>query len=148
SGATTINSGTLSVSADVSGTLGFSNPSQLGASGTLRINGGTLLANGSFTLNSGRGITVGLASGVGVPGTIAVAASQTLNYGGPITNTAGNQLVVGNSGNTGTLVLTGTNTFAGETAVNFGTLQAGGPNAFSPNSPVWVGASGTLALNG
>ena len=47
---------------------------------------------------------------------------------------------------TGTTTLTGANSYGGATNVTAGTLRAGAPNTFSPNSAVRVG--GTLDLNG
>ena len=40
------------------------------------------------------------------------------------------------------------NTYSGATNVNAGTLRAGAPNTFSPNSAVTVASGGTLDLNG
>jgi outer membrane autotransporter protein len=48
----------------------------------------------------------------------------------------------------GTTILTGANSYFGATNVNAGTLRAGVPNTFSPNSPTTVAGGGTLDLNG
>ena len=48
----------------------------------------------------------------------------------------------------GTTILTAVNTYSGATNVNGGSLQAGAPNTFSPNSAVTVANGGTLDLNG
>ncbi len=151
SGQTTINAGTLSIGSDLaSGPLGTAEP--LGASPTIRINGGTLLANATFTLNANRGITIaGSSSYVGStlpPPAISVASTFTMTYGGTITNPAGNNFVFGSGGNNGTLILSGANTYAGYTTVSVGTLQGGATNAFSANSDYTVTSPGILALGG
>jgi outer membrane autotransporter protein len=48
----------------------------------------------------------------------------------------------------GTTIFTGANSYSGATNVNAGTLRAGVPNTFSPNSAVTVASAGTLDLNG
>jgi outer membrane autotransporter protein len=48
----------------------------------------------------------------------------------------------------GTTILTAANSYSGPTNVDGGTLRAGAPNTFSPNSAVTVAAGGTLDLNG
>src|SRR5260370_19367874 len=47
----------------------------------------------------------------------------------------------------GMLTLSGSSTYAGATAVNAGTLQAGAVNAFSPSSALTVATGAILALN-
>ena len=49
---------------------------------------------------------------------------------------------------TGTLTLSGLNTYTGPTLVNAGTLQAGAVNAFSPESAFTVASGATLNLAG
>ena len=48
----------------------------------------------------------------------------------------------------GTTTFTGANSYSGATNVDAGTLRAGAPNTFSPNSAVTVASGGTLDLNG
>ncbi|XHR30280.1 MAG: autotransporter domain-containing protein [Chthoniobacteraceae bacterium] len=48
----------------------------------------------------------------------------------------------------GTTILTGSNTYSGYTVVNSGILQTGTLNTLSQQSAVYIGASGTLDLNG
>ena len=49
---------------------------------------------------------------------------------------------------TGTTLLTGINTYLGNTLITNGTLQAGGVDVFSPNATVNIQAPGTLNLGG
>src|SRR5262249_19482489 len=104
-GPTTINGGVLSISNDA-------NPGTAPARATpgqLVIDGGTLQTTATFTLNANRGIALGPTSGSG-GGTIDVANSTTLSYGGVIADNSSD----GSSGSggltkvgTGRLVLAG-----------------------------------------
>jgi autotransporter-associated beta strand protein len=99
--------------------LGAGNP----ALGLLTVNGGTFSAGAAdATIGSlaGSGGTVDLSNGSG----------RTLNVGGDNTSTAFAGLIQGNGGaltktGTGTLALTGTNTYTGATTISAGTLQLG-----------------------
>ena len=108
-GATTINAGTVSISADSNlGTApGAATPGQL------TLDGGKLSATAGFTLNSNRGIAVG-ASG----GTIETTTG-TLSYGGIL---AGSGTLTKEGG--GTLALGAVNAFTGSLTVNSGTVTA------------------------
>ena len=111
-GATIINAGTILISSDV----------RLGAApgtatvGHLTLNGGTLSASASFTLNSNRGIALGSSHG-----TITVADTRTLTYGGII---AGDYNLT-KDGN-GLLDLGGVNTYTGSTTISDGELNVTG----------------------
>ncbi|WP_427308493.1 autotransporter-associated beta strand repeat-containing protein [Cupriavidus sp. H39] len=125
SGGTTISAGKLQISADAN--LG-------GPSGGLTFDSGTLATTASF--NSARAVTV-TANG----GTIDVAAGTTLGLTG----------VIGGAGaltktDTGTLVLSGTNTYSGGTNINAGTLQLGDGGATGSITGD-VTNNGTLAFN-
>jgi fibronectin-binding autotransporter adhesin len=118
-GATTISAGTLSVASDAN--LGADPTSS--TPGNIVLNGGTLQATASFTLNSNRGIAIGPSSGSG-SGTIAVTSGNTLGYGGIVANNgSGSGGLTVNGG--GTLLLSGSNTFSGGTTISGGTLQVG-----------------------
>ncbi len=120
SGGTAINSGTLSVASD----------SNLGAAaGALSLDGGTLEATGSFATTRATTIT---AKG----GTLDTDANQTLTMNGVIGGTG--QLTKTDAGK---LVLGGTNTYSGGTAINGGTLSV----ASNANLGATTGA---LSLNG
>ena len=70
---------------------------QAGPPGSIMLNGGTLQATATFTLNSNRGIALGPTSGSG-GGTIDVTSGNTLTYGG----------ILANNGGTGSLTMTDT----------------------------------------
>ncbi|MEI6674375.1 MAG: autotransporter-associated beta strand repeat-containing protein [Verrucomicrobiota bacterium] len=106
-GTTTLSAGTLSVAAD-SG-LGTA-PGSVTA-GKLVLNGGTLAATDTFTLNSNRSMALPVTS------TIEVSAAKTLTYGGIMDGAGG----LNKSGD-GTLELSGRNKFAGGTALSAGTI--------------------------
>ena len=89
-------------------------------------------------------------------GTVSVAGA-TLTLGNAASSTFSGQIsnggFAGFSGGgitkagTGTLTLSGMNTYTGVTTVSAGTLQAGAANTFSPNSAVQIATGGTLDLN-
>ena len=125
SGGTAINGGILEIASDTN----------LGApTGPLNLDSGTLATTASFT--SGR--TTTLNSG---GGTFDVAPATTLTLSGAIRGVGALT-----KADTGTLVLTGNNSYSGITNVAAGTLQAGATTAFSPNSAFDVAA--TLDLHG
>ena len=126
SGSTTISAGTISIGTD-SG-LG-SAPGSVTA-GHLTLNGGTLHSSADFTLNSNRGIALGTSHG-----TINVDGSRTLTYGGIIAGS--NNLT--KSGD-GTLLLSGVNTYSGDTSISDGTLQTTGILADTTDVSVSSGA--------
>jgi autotransporter-associated beta strand protein len=111
------------------------------------LNGGTLRANGSFTLNANRGIGIGLNTGsAGDTGTIDVASGQTLTYNGIIASSGTTgvvNLITTPSG--GTLILGGTDAVTGTTTVAGGTLDLVGTSNISGAAIV---AGGTLVLGG
>jgi autotransporter-associated beta strand protein len=100
------------------------------------------------------------------------ANNNTLNFGGPITSTSGTTVLaiggpntgnntisgiisngpsgtmgVTNNGN-GTWVLSGANTYTGDTAITAGTLIGIGANAFGSTSVIRIAAGKTLSLRG
>ena len=95
-GSTTINGGTVSISAD----SGLGAAPGSATAGHLTLNGGTLHSTADFTLNSNRGIALGTSHG-----TINVDGSRTLTYGGIIAGSK-NLTKTGD----GILLLSGANT--------------------------------------
>ena len=130
-GATTITGGKLIISAD----SGIGTGPTSATAGHLTLNGGTLETTASFTLDSDRGIALGASHG-----TIEVTTGP-LTYGGIVAG-SGNLIKAG----AGTLLLSGVNTYTGDTTVSAGILQAGSTTAFGSNSAVTV--TGTLELDG
>ena len=112
SGTTTISGGTISISAD----SGLGAAPSSATAGYLTLNGGILQSTADFTLNSNRGIALGTSHG-----TINVDGSTTLTYDGIIAG-SNNLTKTG----TGTLLLSGTNTYTGYTNIDGGTVQVTG----------------------
>ena len=124
SGGTTMAGGTLAVAAD----------SALGASsGGLTFTGGTLSI--SADLSTARAVTLGTGGG-----TIDTAGRQ-LTLSGGASGSGGLTKI-----NTGTLILSGTNTYTGTTDVQAGTLTLSGGAAIADTAALNVGAAGTLSL--
>ena len=121
SGGTTINGGTIAVSSDpnLGAVPGSATPGNLVINGTSGAPS-TLQAIGTFTLNANRGIGLGAAS-AGTGGTFDVSPLNTLSYGGVIANNGGtNNLTLVD---TGTLLLSGGNSYTGVTTIAAGTLE-------------------------
>ena len=123
---TEIAGGTLQIAADTC--LGAA-PASVSNAHIKLAGGATLAGTESFALNAHRGIA--LSSGTSA---WSVAEAKTMTYAG----------VIGGPGSltktgTGTLVLSGMNTFDGATAVGAGTLQMSG-SATNSSVTVWPGA--------
>ncbi len=130
SGGTTINAGTLTVG----------NNSALGTGDVTMAAGTTLAFSGNHTISNNFGLT-------GDP-TFFVDTGNTDTISGLISDTApgANAGVVEKTG-TGTLILSGANTYSGGTIVNTGTLAAGSTTAFGTGR-VSVATGATLDING
>ena len=120
-GITTVSGGILKVTSDAN--LGTAPGSA--TAGNIVLNTTTpssaiLAAGSSFALNSNRGISLGSAT-ASSGGAISVAPGMTLTYGGVIAN-GGTSNTLSKLG-TGTLTLTGSNTYAGGTQLSGGTLK-------------------------
>ena len=150
SGGTTISSGIVEVDTDTA----------LGAGG-LTINGGTINAGGgsrtlSNNITTGGDFTIGGSTNLTLNGTlnlggatrtITVNNSATTTIAGAITQPWYSSLVKSGSG---TLVLSGNNSYTGPTTVNAGTLVLANNNALGTGS-AWgqtVASGATLALQG
>ncbi len=140
-GQTHVNAGTLSIGANV----------HLGAEATgatLNLKGGTLQATGTFGLFNGtagtnnRNVTLLDQSG------IAVTGSNTLTIAGVISNNANAVTAPGfNKTGTGTLDVSGVNTYTGVTNVNAGTLLVSGNGSINTTSAINVAAGARIANN-
>jgi autotransporter-associated beta strand protein len=137
-GGLNINEGTLVVSSDAN--LGS-------ASNAINFGGGTLQFGTAFNPAATHAITLNAGSGTLDPqaGTVTIASA----IGG-----SGN-LTIGLAATTGTVILAGANTYAGNTTINDGTLQVGnggagatlGEGAITNNSAlVFGGGSGTTTV--
>jgi autotransporter-associated beta strand protein len=142
-GQTHVNAGTLSISAN----------NNLGAEATgatLNLKGGTLQATGTFGLFNGTAGTNNRAVTLLDQSGIEVTGSNTLTIAGVISNNANAGVTRPgfNKTGTGTLVLTGTNTYTGATNVSNGTLIVNGSIATSSLTTVasgaTIGGSGTV----
>jgi len=144
-GGTTISGGTLSVASDANlGTV-----PGVATAGNIVINGGTLSTSASITLDSRRGIAVGPVTGSG-SGTISPATGTTLTYGGIIADNGSGTGGLTKANTTGTLVLSGANTYSGDTSVLGGTLRLGNVAAIPSGTGkgnLSLASGSTLELN-
>jgi autotransporter-associated beta strand protein len=130
---TTINAGTISISADSGLGAAPGSPS----AGHLTLNGGTLEATtANFTLNSNRGIALGASNGI-----IDVNSGVTLTYGGIMAGSGTLTKV-----DSGTLTLSGVNTYSGSTTINGGTVSISADSGLG--SAPGSASAGHLTLNG
>lgn len=155
SGGLNVQSGTLTLSGsnantytggttiNLASTLSINQDSKLGAvpasatPGNIVLNGGTITASATFTLNANRGISLGSS------GTPTINnGSGTLTYTGIIAGAG----ALTKSGS-GTLTLSGANTFTGATTVSDGTLVGNNANALSSSASITVNNNSTLQSN-
>ena len=104
--------------------------------GHLTLNGGTLETTADFTLNSNRGVALGASNGI-----IDVNSGTTLTYGGIMAGSGTLTKV-----DTGTLTLSGVNTYSGSSTINGGTISISSDTGLgaAPGSAT----AGHLTLNG
>jgi fibronectin-binding autotransporter adhesin len=124
-GGATINGGTAAI---VAGSLG---PNGFAAT----INAGTVEATATFSTS--RNFTLGSAAS-----TVMVDPTQTYTTTGVFSGTGAL-----NKTGTGTLVLSGSNTYTGATNINAGMLQEGAANVIADTSAVTVATGATYDLN-
>jgi fibronectin-binding autotransporter adhesin len=156
-GGVTVSAGTLDISTFTALGAFPANPT---ANHVIVDNATLLYSGGGTTLNSNRGVTLGPASGTSTA-TLAVANNVVfgINAGLVRQGTGTASLVVGRSGNAGTLELNGAGnytgvspTVVGTTTVAFGTLRvnnttgsATGEGAVTVNSGATLGGTGSIA---
>ena len=131
------------------GTLILANQNALQHS-TASINGGSLVFNSSV---SGHAFTFGGLSGVG--GLLLednALNAVALSVGNNNANTTDAGALTGSGSliktGTGTLNLTGANTYTGSTTISLGTLEVSGGGMITQTSGVSVGSNATLAVDG
>ncbi len=137
SGKTVVNAGTLRLGS--SGSIVSTNIDVLG--GTFDMNGKSHTMSGTLTL--GNGSSSGSISSSGSASTLSVGTSVLVQSGTISVNLAGAAVLTKTT--TGTVVLSGTNSYTGQTSINAGTLVVNGYNAASN---VVVASSGTLKGSG
>nr|WP_256731251.1 autotransporter-associated beta strand repeat-containing protein [Sphingomonas sp. dw_22] len=147
SGLTKIGTGTLTLSGvnTYAGTTWIAN-------GTLAIDSGRAIADtGTVVISIGATFEVLSAETIGsLSGNGAVALAQTLTVGGDNSDTAYAGAIGGASGlakiGTGTLTLSGTNSYAGTTRIDSGTLAVDGGRAIADTGAVAIGDAGTFRV--
>ncbi|MCX6878881.1 MAG: autotransporter-associated beta strand repeat-containing protein [Verrucomicrobia bacterium] len=144
---TSVTGGALSISSDAN--LGTA---PAAAAANIFLNGGTLSASTSFELNANRSIALGPAGGSG-NGTLEASAGTTLTYNGTLTNNGAGTGGLIKTNTTGTLVLGGANTYAGDTTLLGGTLKITNTAAIPSGSgkgnvSISSNSGGVLDLNG
>jgi len=135
SGGTTVSSGTVALSG--SGTLGATSGSTTVSGGTLDL-GATSQTQGAVSISSGT-----------IQNGTLTATSFTSTNGGTISATlAGTGATLTQNGS-GTLILTGANTYTGATAISGGTLRLGNngtTGSISTSSPISIATGTTFEI--
>ncbi|MDY0170251.1 MAG: autotransporter-associated beta strand repeat-containing protein [Thermoguttaceae bacterium] len=109
---------------------------QAGQTGRIGVDSGSLTLSGPITF-----------SGTQMGGFLVVHGAGVLNITGDISGgTAGGESVATSGNLSGTLNLSGANTYAGHTRINAGTLSVAGGSAIPDASRVWLFGTGKLAL--
>jgi autotransporter-associated beta strand protein len=129
-----------------------------GSSGLLKNGTGTLILTGSNSYSGGTTISAGILQiGAGATngnlGDGNVTNSSTLTFDrsdnfSVTNNISGPSTAILSHIGTGTLTLSGSNSFAGLAVVTQGTLKAGGSNSFAGNPSITLSNGATLDVNG
>ncbi|NBV84934.1 MAG: hypothetical protein EBS01_01420, partial [Verrucomicrobia bacterium] len=131
SGGTVVNNGTLALGVD----------NTLLASGAVSVTGGELSLGTTSQTVGALSLTGGLISGGTLTGTSYVVGAGTIG------TVLGGAFVTLTKNNSGTVLLSGVNTYGGGTVINAGTLRLGGAERLSSTGVVTV-SGGTLDLAG
>jgi autotransporter-associated beta strand protein len=153
SGGTNTWTGGLDIS---NGVVQINHPNALNASGvniitndaTLRLNGNSVVIAGLSDGANGGGVVENNA--LGTNATLTISNSANFTYAGTLIDggTGSGSLGIVKT-NTGTLTLSGANTYSGETIINQGTLLLGSATALgSTVGGTVINSGGTLDLNG
>jgi outer membrane autotransporter protein len=127
---------------NASGVVDFSNTA--GPAGDGNISAGSIAGAGNYYLGSNLLTVGGNNLSTTVSGVISDCGPTGFECSAGSDATGGGLIKIG----TGTLTLSGANTYTGPTMVNAGTLQAGAVNAFSSASAFTVASGATLDLAG
>lgn len=167
----TVADGAAAIDLDIASNVIGSGPLVKNGAGLLRLTGNNSYAGGT-TLNAGT-LLLGHGAALGTSGTITFgggtlrySAAATTDYSGRFSSAAGQQYRIDTNGQnvtfasplasaggtlvktgTGTLTLSGANTYTGATAVNAGTLVVNGSaraSAFTVNSGATLAGTGTV----
>ncbi|MFY7885566.1 MAG: beta strand repeat-containing protein, partial [Dolichospermum sp.] len=164
-GGFTLNAGTIIIRG-VNGLGGNATP------GSLTINGGTIAANanrdlsgkysginigGDFQLGSS---SVGISSGTAnltfsnnvalgnTTRSITLGGTGTYTFSGIISTTASAGITLASGSANGTLLLSGANTYSGNTTINGGTLALSGSGSIANSPQIIIGSGGNLRVSG
>jgi autotransporter-associated beta strand protein len=107
-----------------------------GPNGDHKLSAGSIAGAGTFYLGVNK-LTVG-------GNNLSTTVSGVIADGGASGGAGGSLVKIG----TGTLILSGANTYTGGTTINGGTLKGGAANAFSATSATMINSGGTLDLGG
>jgi fibronectin-binding autotransporter adhesin len=120
----------------------------LGSSDRINDNVAVVMTGGTLNLNNNSDTVSSLSGSAGSvtlgSGTLTAGNSGNQTFSGVISGVGGNLTKVGS----GTMTLSGTNSYTGTTQISQGTLQLGASNVLSDSTAVSIQSSATFAVNG
>jgi outer membrane autotransporter protein len=147
-GSSWINSSGLNIGNSGTGTLTIADSGVVAGPVTIAANAG---ATGTLNIGGGAGNPAAAPGRLTAPNIAFGAGTGTINFNHTSSDYLFAPAISGNGTVNvlaGTTILTGANNYSGATNVSTGTLRAGVPNTFSPNSAVRIASGGALDLNG